>query len=403
MENEIRNFTYQLANDQINNIKQEYEQPGWTLWALLIALANCMWLFIIELERSLSIINYKEILTLVFIGFFSFLCLLSVLKLLKVQPKYDSLDRFRYTNLLSDSRVTIIFHIIIFLSLFYATKYVHFANIIDILVKVYFIIILLVYFIALLLVSWKIPINVNSKSNFYQKTITFLVFTLFPLLLSISYYAKLNFESASFFSSIKISLLILIIAFILEKLTHYIFKNPILEELEKIRHDLSFNIISAEEGLERIEIAIDGLRLKHLFREDIACILNKMHSFTQHIEESRKNLTFLTSRYNDLKRQSKPPVEISTDPIINGLLKNIKSLIKELRGLTKEIQTQATKVNTKIALIFKQSINKSEIFDLSHNLDSIIEKGSLMINDFDKELTEFLDILDNKKTNPDEN
>ena len=42
----------QLLNKEIENIKDERQQPGWTIWALGGSLATMFWLLLNEIEKG---------------------------------------------------------------------------------------------------------------------------------------------------------------------------------------------------------------------------------------------------------------------------------------------------------------------------------------------------------------
>lgn len=259
---------------EITQIQQEYNRPGWTLWALLGALATSIWLLLDVVEKTNINFHY---------GFFVFLTISIVL------------DGFSLLKLLTSSESgSSKAGVLKFFTGLFKVRYIVLLSLIRN---------ILVLYLGFIYKSWVSKLSITLFFTYYGVGVLFflvlltLSFTEFPIILSGTKYpypAKFIISVAKVFIIIGVITLaygyleacinvspflrapeyrfgglLWTIGFIILKLGRDVNSPILLDSLIELRRDLLFDRIDTSSAKRQMGIILSGLEVSDLLQEDI--------------------------------------------------------------------------------------------------------------------------------------
>lgn len=289
-----------LTNEQLLNaldseiayIKSEQQRPGWTIWAMLGALAVIVWHLLFAWENGFSTtIN-------VFSWFLTFALLADAIIAFNYsvssegsQHKYGSRYYF-FQQRYSEERPAILLSAIYYIILIRIVIELNTA------VKWYYSYpaylycgLLMLLTIAVLVLSYvKLPVP-KSELTWYARIIL-LVLSLMAFLPAIGYlsYLTLNFKSVRF-ADMRLGILFWAACFLLIKLTQLGKKSALLLSLIEIRRDLAFRRIDVKFAQESADIALAGMRLTNVVQGNV-------HELIKLLEKMDDEARIIGTRYD---------------------------------------------------------------------------------------------------------
>lgn len=270
----------QYLNQEINQLLADQKQPGWTVWALLGALATTLWLLSEELGApSVSVSNSL----LLFLVFSISLHILGLLKHMVSQPKTRGMEltgRFQFTHhQFGPTRVTG-FVVLAELSLFlwisvrYSEKVsaVHFwAGILYLGTAA-----LLVLFV-IVLSYLRLPLPQSSTRNKYE-VVPYIFLVITGCLFVFGYASALSTQVPTLnVSDYRVGALLLVTSFLIQKLSGQSTQSPLISSLRDIRRDLVCGRQELKAAIDQIDVALLGLKVHDVLQEEVSTLL-KSHS-----------------------------------------------------------------------------------------------------------------------------
>lgn len=366
-------YLIQLINNEIESIKEERQQPGWTIWALSGSLATLFWLMLNEIEKGqVSITTVIRLLIIISLIFDCFLYL--KMSLPEATSSINAYGRFFITNQVFRKRSGLIlflvqFGLVLYFTYFLSNQVPQIANVLSYTVNGFN---FLLFLLLLILSFIKYPLPRKPNPLTWSSRGFFMLFVIITCYLIYIYITELFIYTPTI-TSIRIAVLnatIYYIIFLISKISN---PSPLLESLINIRRELTLGHLEYQTAAEQIDIAITGLRVSDVLQgyvENILVLFDEFNSKEQkiviHISAIEK---ILQGTQNNLADE-----QIA---ILDSLTSSIMSIASEAEDiLDKRIPYALKPLIWRMKLIKNYSSNSAnEIEDVLSKIDAAIKNA----------------------------
>lgn len=365
---EINPEVLHYIDNEIEHIRNEIQQPGWTIWAILGALATVIWLFIGELEKQLYILNNVLLLSLL-IFYLGNNLLGSILRVLFWAQKPNLL--------LSASQAKMhrnIFRelLAVMVSLCAILITYHFSNDFDpTFIKLSYIwnsFFIFGLFMRLLLQP------IYEKVDYVEKVNPPTRFSVRALILLIPFITYLSWQIIDYiidkqiiitFDDIKVVGLIVAFYILLRVFVGIRTSSPTLSTLVEIRRKYFLGQISNETINDQIEAALIGLNISDYLQKRLSTFLFLVQEGNFELDQADIKLNLLNQKYEETE---KPTLElqVTIDALNEALFQHCKRYEKHLHSM----------VFREYLLLVGQKLNYRLILDMESSLDKTRKKMS---------------------------
>lgn len=292
-----------LLDFEIEKLRSEDKQPGWTIWALLGSLATIIWLLLRQFPQNN--LSWPNIFSLVL---FVSICLDTITFLYKVCLVNEETSpiepRFGYTKTLFSTKRALglleFLRIIILLVILYFTA----------MPKLYSLPLWFLYsssaalsLIFLILTFFRLPISLSPNLHLCSKVSIVIIFVGLPTLGLVGLSKELFMKnSLPTIPEWRIAGLLFAIMSLLSLLAKTQQQSHLLPILLNLRRDLVLEKIDIASAKQQIDIALTGLRVDHIFQEDVSKVLwhlNERNIAYKHISDQLKLVEKMLSRIED--------------------------------------------------------------------------------------------------------
>jgi hypothetical protein len=361
-----------FIDNEINYIQNEIEQPGWTIWAIIGAIAICGW-FLLDIFPSQKItINHIFLVVLLAINIYRILFTLINLRNASTErKKFYSIEEINENgNILVQ-----LFHYGTNLALIYFTylftSYVKsYISIVAYLFYAFYSLMPLFSFLAQKFYFKFIP----SESTIIEFNSPLIGCAVYPLLLielfiTITYALILkNPYIHVAIDDFKAATLIISIYILIQILINLTVKSPILSTLIEIRRDYVFGHISDADAKKRLEIALLGLQVSDIGQNVLNKVLSIIKAAESELEEAKEKCSTLKSEYQkfggNITKDEKIILGSLHESIFNNLAKfkniiNGENLSKGISGI--KVASYTGRFQPTLGRVFDDILKKTNI------------------------------------------
>lgn len=363
---------------KIEELERQLTSPGWSIWAILGAIASVVWIFL-EFLKDFNA-DFRNGFTLavpIFLIFISGFNRLWAQRQLKFQPSTmyiqfsstlmrQSTKRFIFDTLIY---LTLIFTISLLNCVVWARNYI----IIIFSFRVIMLLLGLIYafgrFPSVVNNQKKYPLLLNSISIFNVLAMLFIVLTfIWPFITTLKDFPLRIME-------VQFGLLLALLFILTRTYINIAEQSPLLDTLRQLKHDLTFSHISPHQAGEQLELIIYGLKIEKYIDKELMTILNKFQEGSIKI-----------SRLNELLSQLEDSGESNDVEKIEKLQSITKESMIKIVLIIDEIFIKVNSFSKKILLIKGQT---------NENLDLIEFQNKIKFNmdDMKKQIHEFTERL----------
>jgi hypothetical protein len=289
-------------NEEIEHIRSEKLEPGWTVWAIIATISSLAWLLLDEIESHP--VHMETILFL--LGIASYLLIISseISSVVVRQDKGPSETRFKLMGSFLkrlDPLVFIVRHLaIIGITFLLHSKVNPIVNILAYALNLY--LIGLILFIWLSVIYFENRINLFTKA--FERVKRFNLDVLIIIL--ISAYVVWSYISAAIanhlpvaMSDIRIVGIVFGILYLARVLSRIQTKSPFLEQLIEIRRNYRLGKIDTPTTKRRIDETLFGLSFQEVTRQHVGTVVLHITSAEQEVMAATKTIGKLDEYYTD--------------------------------------------------------------------------------------------------------
>lgn len=371
-----------LIDAELDHIKTDLQRPGWSTWALLAALGTVLWVFSNEaISHRLDV--YKLVFLFVVISFIidSGFVLARFLQVLLSHKKTES--RFTYSQELGSSIGTgfaIVSHclFIMLLTWFIKIKLVKWYIFVNYIFYGYIGISFFIFYVVFS--RFKIPLARTSGFD-WKSDIIVCSFVTFNILGSVSVFGSYILEFTLL--EYRATGLLIVASYIIFSLLSTKGKPSLENSLLRVRRDLAMNRISFEEAVQRLDIALVGLKVREVLQDDLEGILaayDEADSICRRFSEDLDLLLVEMQNQKDKERISPDETRRSIQ-ITDALKQSMNARLQSLTWVGKEIEKRRRQLNFKLGLIRgARSVSKEVLEDLMKKLNEAKERQTAKLN-----------------------
>jgi len=288
----------QYLNQEIDQLLADQKQPGWTVWALLGALATTLWLLSEELgSPSVSVGNFL----LLFLVFSISLHILGLLRHVVSPPQTRGMEltrRFQFSHhQFGPTRVTafvVLAELFLFfwISVSYSEKVatVHFrAGIL------YLGLLVLILLFVIVLSYLRLPLPQSSARNKYEIVPYILLFATGSLFVFGYASALWNQVPPPSVSDYQIGALLLVTSHLIQMLLGQSTQSPLISSLRDIRRDLVCGRQELKAAIDQIDVALLGLKVHDVLQDEVHTLLKSISDFRSILREANEQAQALAS------------------------------------------------------------------------------------------------------------
>lgn len=338
------------------------------MWVLAGTFASLLWLLISLFEEDKYFLD-----SAIFLSIFVYIIYYSSKSLFKYFSSLFSKDKSRFIYLrsfMANSLPNFILSVatLIFIYVYSVRKVEPTSSFQTILLTTAFILIMIVFLLMILISFINIPVDINNTSPTSKKTraITMIVFVLLAINYLSIIYSQL--PEVDDYSSIKVGLVLFALHFVTIKLLSSFEKNTLLNQIDDLLDDVSFDNKSIEEGESTLKLIIIGLQLKMIF----APLINEHLELTKLHNE---NLNLMIERLKEIEHTPDTKQR-------NLLLDAIDSQVSKLETILLSIVSSKKKIIKKLSFYLYSNLSDPEF----NNVQSILTK---LASERDEKLSEF--------------
>ena len=335
----------QTLDFEIDRIRSQEKESGWTTWAVLGGLATVVWLLLGELNSES--IQWANVLVL-FLAFsllFDNVSILFTIFSEEEQPREKG-RRYRFSHYLGENRLEILPGLLRCFALiwvaWYASKFVWPSH--ALLAYVYYGLAAIILALAFVWSFLSIPLRVYSgKWEISLVMVVFLAVGCWPM---VGYFFTVySGPQGANLAEYRVSILItaaMILLLLLARGTRYV---PMLASLINVRRDLAFGKIDVDTAIHRTDIILTGMQMQDLVQEDLKRLLEYIDQVEEEFAEASKNLDVVEREIAGLSGQLSPEQEIRVRRTVDSNNQHIAKaekvrdkLIRQLDKFSKRVR-----------------------------------------------------------------
>ncbi|UXX78201.1 hypothetical protein N7E81_12615 [Reichenbachiella carrageenanivorans] len=367
-----------------NNLNQKLNEPGWTIWALKGALVTLVWIFV-SLFRS-DTLDYNTAIKIGFIVYFVYPYIKFVFdNSTENGSKIQETTYFFLKSEITSLRFSFFYELGVFGLLYYSVNYLGYL---EGFFKTTFNV--LFYIIAFAMIAYVImaytPIHLmkknESKQNKYVK-LAGLILKGVPIVILIGLLQSIPaFEYVSL-TTLKVGLLFFGIYYIVKILLGLKKNRPIIQAIDDVIEDLTFDKIQPDEANNKLKLIVHGITFRELISPQLMSLLELHRKFDSTCDKINNTLNMVNAKSDDTEESMK---------LVEALKESVKFNLITLNDLITEISTKTKKIKHKL-ILFSNDQKYSEDFDI---VISQMEEGTLNNSKKLKETTRLISIDDNE-------
>jgi hypothetical protein len=284
----------ELLEFEIDRIRAEESQPGWTPWALMGSLATALWLLLAELETH--IIDFQNVLFLLLALSLAYDCVKFLPSVWQASSR--SASRFRLAHgVMSPMRSGALIEVGRSAVLIVATTGIRPLLNVRYIIATYLSFGILAFFgmIVFIYSFLKTPLPVgNNRRGMAIGCALFLL----PAMFAIFGYAEALLRQMVLptVPEYRVGGLLLIATIVLLILTKRRSQTPLLETLVGIRHNLALEQIDLDSARRQTEIALLGMKVDDVLQNDLKELLADLEQMSIHVESmTREHQAIVTA------------------------------------------------------------------------------------------------------------
>ncbi len=386
---------------EINNRILDVKKPGWTIWAILGAIASAIWLTlsVIETSSPLSLANICLIFLLL-----SILCsslYILTIKLNKIDSKnlYSNVARFdHFDSIMSQSRLFLIWIFlwsIILIYIFFESQLTD-LNFIKKIGYAYLFTCSTSIFIVLIFSFFHIPFPKEPKSN--NNLLAIIIGYGLPILGVVTFISSITYLNSkqvlSSISEYKIAFLVFAISTLLLIMTRSKQESSLLIQLKDIYKKLSLGQIDHEIATKQVDIILNGMTLSEALQLEISSVLSALRKLQQEYQNQTSEISILL-KYLDPSLSQWDESDVTIIKSIRSSLANRTNVIVAAK---KDIAIKKKRLQSKISFIrgasSAQGIKEidnvyEEISEVEKNLNKTIDTSFEQYEKFENKLGAF--------------
>src|SRR5688572_29511838 len=278
---------------EIERLDSQQGRKGWTLWAVLVAIASGLWLLLDQLQSS---VHWLSILQLILCMAVAVEVFTLVNQQLNFSYRKKNLNgRFRPAN--ETNRLQLLIQMVRYASLFcialIATAGVRLHY--RLIVLIVFGFLSLINAAGFLVLTWMVSVIPAPRKSLVADLILWII--IISLTWSCYGYLSATWSSPDRVTlvDVRIAGLIVAITSLLRVLANESTTPPLLFSLIEIRRDLALGRIDVKHGADQLDIAILGLRIEDAFQEDVSKILKLFETVNRKLADQQPVLDRLPS------------------------------------------------------------------------------------------------------------
>lgn len=382
-----------LLDAEIEDVRSEYERPGWTKWALLGAIGSALWLIAEIVEQGGFQATNVAILFLVF----SLLsdALLFLLGLLEPsQARSTGEGRFRLANRwLGMNRAALLLalgHVIAVIVIAYSSRAYFFRPLAATVHVVY-----VVYgvsalgLVVLLAVSW-FPYPIPRAS---VKTPLSAIYPLAMVLGSLMAAAACGYRvftetpTKELVKDSRIAALLLVLYYLLHTLAKLRRPTAILDSLITTRRDVVLERIEIDTAIHQIDIALAGLQVSDVLHEDIRGLLEVDRALGAEMEEAGKKLGAIRATVERVKAEEEADEHSAS--ILNSLFESMASHVEKGSEIISDALRRRQRFSRRVRFLASSSKEaRPAIVQVLDEVDAAFDEARSRYDRFKEELLE---------------
>lgn len=287
----------QVVSIQRSKLIEEYQKPGWNLWVLSGAFASLFWILISLLEENNFHLN-----SAIFVAIFIYISYNILRTLYNFISNSSTNGKGKYEYLktkLANSLLSIIFGLatLIFIYVFIFKNVAIYPGFVMILFHISFILIFFAFLVYFLVSLVNLPIKSNNNTAFIKKWGSLLFILILALALNLLYIIYIQLPRLDEYTSVKLGLVLFSLHFITFKLLSTTKRNLLLNQIDELIDDVTFDNKSVTAGEETLKLIIYGLQ----FNKIISPLIN------EHLELSKSdkdNFDLIIERLDQLMKET---------------------------------------------------------------------------------------------------
>ena len=289
----------QLANQEIQRVRDDNRQPGWTPWALVGALASALWLFLSSLERSP--VRWNQVLALYLVLALIFEGISRLSGLLDAGPARDSkharfwlahtaLGSARHYFALELCHTAFLLSVPIICELPFGWLasggiYLYYGQ------RMVGLVLVLVFSFT------RLPIHLRLRASRTRDVLSWTALSalLVVAIIAVSTYIT-EMEPSPGFGEWRVAGLLCAIALLLLLLAKSRAEPPLLGPLVDMRRDLVLGRMDLDSARRQLDLALTGLEVGGVLQEHVAHIVRTIGTVEELLETARQELLLLATR-----------------------------------------------------------------------------------------------------------
>ncbi|MGA7192145.1 MAG: hypothetical protein WBW94_00840 [Anaerolineales bacterium] len=369
-----------LLDSEIELVRDERQQPGWTKWAISGSLATSFWLLFNEIEKGQGSVN-AVITLLIVISLSSNLVIQLRARLLPDSPSsYSSRGRFMVSNEYANDRFAMILSLLRYITMLYLTYMVSSRSIQLVSISSYIVnglyLALILYFLLMSFLNIPLQPGYIKTSNWkVQMVVTIpyiiIVYALFSYLSYFLTYSQL-------IANIRIAGLIAAIYFLVTLISTISSDSPLMNSLIKIRRDFSLGNLEYTKAVEQTDTVIAGLKIADVLQDYVQNVLVLLDS----LDSKKKNLSDgLTTIEKIIAETGTGDLAVEQKVKLRSLFNSVRSAAKECMEIVNvKLPSVANSINWRMRIMSNHYTSPpAELTNISRMLNDAILKSTNQI------------------------
>lgn len=319
----------QYLDYEIELIRNEIQQPGWTKWAVSGSLAAVGWLMIDEFEKGGFLLNTILIWLIVISLVVDVVSMFSSLINEASSLSGFSKSRFFITSqLVGSNRLSILFYDFRFLSmlLFFSMVVPQISRFVSSIFYLFYGYLALVYIAILFLSFLRIPLPMsNSLKGGMKNQKVFAWILLLVGILSFVGILQIIPAPSGALAEFRLACLVAIAYYLLYLIVRVGNTSPLMSSLIEIRRGLLFDRIDYEFAKEQAEVAIIGLKLSHVLQKYVGDLMALYEDMNNEI----RAVTIQVNAVDKILKNSKGKLSEEDKEIFTSLMASAKIHVRE--------------------------------------------------------------------------
>jgi hypothetical protein len=381
---------FRILDDEIERIRDERQQPGWTKWAISGSLATAFWLLLNELEKGGITITtvFGVIITVSLLTDF----IIELKGLLEPSLSVRQKGRFIVTNQLANNRLALLLilarYIVVIYLAYILSSHVSIIASIGSYILIGFNIMGFLMILALSFV--RIPISNNLKQDVRIFRTSIIIRVLAIGCLSVVYFLMLLSQS-QLIANIRVAGLIIAIYYLIYLITSTSIKSPLMDSLTNIRRELALGHLDCQNATEQIDIAIAGLKISNILQDYV----NKILELWDEYNSKMKKVLVLINAIESTVKEDRDHLSDEQKATVESLKSSIKPLISDVHGIVaKKIPAALKPLGQRVDFIESNfDISRDEVDEVIRVITTAMENSNSQLEIIDKKVTSLEDIF----------